>query len=475
MSNVDHSPHILQACEQTIHDVAELRGSSADGSRSPVDLEQTGVIQMQLIHRTGLAAVAAILALAWAGCGSSSSTAANQSTSNDATNGSASTDTTTAPSTSTRATSGLPQSSVPQLVVCASGNFYVVASDSSATVSTPFAYGPRGSFTFANSLGSCGLESDISPSLDFSKWAATSQSSDGSTVAGYVNANSDVFTDLSGRRSSYSGGTVTDRNPMFSPTGELWWTIETGYDYGDSSNVATDLWHASVSGTGAEKWGSSQGDIGGFTPSGEPSPYPIFPSPSGKVLMFASFALDSGSIYYIADANQVNGKCLEKAASGFYSMAYSVSSACPGVASTNNLGSNTPLSVCGFAGMVSDTAFVCLNSSGSSSYYESIPFTLSGTQVKVGKPTQLTPPTLLSVADLGVSPDGKTLWYDLNQNDGSRTLYEVPTSGYSANPTSFSPQISAGGQPITLDQTSPEGWLWNGTYIPLQPSIIQSG
>jgi hypothetical protein len=435
----------------------------------------TGGPRARLSRRAGFCVVCVALALSVVSCGNASPTTSASPSSSSSAAASPPRVTGSPTSTSTQTTSGRPQSSVPQLVVCAGGNFYAVPPGSSDTVTTPFAYGPTGTFSFANSEGSCGDNSDISPAPDFSKWAATSQTSDGSTVAGYVAANSDTFTDLSGHTSSYSGATVTDRNPMFSPTGELWWTVQTGYDYGDDSTVPTDLWQASVSGSGAEKWGSSEGDIGGFTPTGDPSPYPIFPSPSGKVLMFASFDMDSGSIQYIADANQVSGKCLEKAANGFYSLAYSVSKTCPGVADTSNLGRNSPLNVCGFAGMISDSAFVCLNTSGSSTYYESIPFTLSGTHIEIGRPTQLTPPTELSVADLGVSPDGQTLWYEVNQNDGSRTLYEVPTSGYSANPESYSPEISAGGQPTTIDQLSPEGWLWNGKYIPLQPSIIYEG
>ena len=440
---------------------------------------------MRLMSRTGLAAVAVTIALSCASCGSSSSSAVYSPSSSSPSTSYATTGTAPATSTSSQTTGGLSQSSVPQLVVCGGGNFYAVPPDSSGTVTTPFAYGPTGSFSFANSnnpSGSCGTDADISPSPDFSKWAATSQTPDGSTVAGYVDANSASFTDLSGHTSSYSGATVTDSNVMFSPTGELWWN--------DHNN---QVWYASPSGGAAVDYGSGQ--IGGFTPDGQPSPNQIFASPSGNVLMFADFSADAdglGVIVNIADANKVNGKCLEQATATSSSGEadaqsgwgdYSLSSACPGVANTSNLSQNTPMNACGsspgaqhdcgFAGMISDSAFACLDSSGSSTYYESVPFTLSGTQITIGKPTQLTPPTQLSVTDIGVSPDGKTLWYELNQNDGSSTLYEVPTSGYSANPESFVPEISVGGQPTTVDNLSWEGWLWNSKFIPLQPPIQQ--
>jgi hypothetical protein len=375
------------------------------------------------------------------------------------------TPTTTTPGAAPTGSDGLPDSSEAQLVVCAAGDFYAVGPDSSGSVSTPFAKGPTGQYTFGNSVGSCGINVQPSPSPDFSTFAATSDVSDGSTVAGFVDAGTDSFTDLSGHdSSSYSGGTVTDDNPMFSPTGDLWWTVETGYNYGDSSQVPTAIYRASPDGS-SEKWGKGQGQLVSFTPAGDPSPYRVFPSPSGKLLALFEPSQDNQVLagMAVASPDQVDGQCLEKAI-----RAGGLAKNCPGVAEVGS--GNAP--DCSFAGAISDSEVVCLAANGDSTYYESVPFTVSGSKLRFGAPTKITPPTVKSVANLGVSTDGQTLWYELNENGGGRTLYQVPTSTFTADPQSFDPQVDVDGQPTSVTKLSPEGWLWHKHYWPLVPTIF---
>lgn len=361
------------------------------------------------------------------------------------------------------------QSAQPQLVVCSEGNFYAIQTDSSDTIVTPLAYGPTGNFSLKNALGGCGLNADISPAPHFTGWAATSQMPDGSRVAGYVAEGTDDFTGLSGHAESYSGATVMDARPMFSPNGELWWEEESDQapPNGNTNEQGVGfVWHATPPDGGAQKY--AQGSLGGFLPNGEPSPFPAYASPSGHVLVFAQ----NGHVTYVADASQVNGRCAEAASEDFFTDAFTLSASCPGVANTGVHADPTPASSCLFTGMINDEEYACLQVGeevpGGPTYYETVRFALAGGAVTLGEPTPLTPSTQLTAINLGVAPDGKTLWYELRHPNGTTSLYEVPTSGYVSNPRSFSPHVVSGAASAEM---TPEGWLWDGKYTPLTEGL----
>ena len=361
------------------------------------------------------------------------------------------------------------ESAQPQLVVCSEGNFYAIPTDSSNTILTPLAYGPTGSFSLRNALGGCGLNADISPTPRFTNWAATSQMPDGSRVAGFVAAGTDDFTDLSGHRESYSGATVADANPMFSPNGELWWEEESDEPppHGNTNEQGVGfVWHATPPNGSAQKY--ARGSLGGFLPNGEPSPFPAYASPSGQVIVYTQ----NGHVTYVADASQVNGKCAEAASEYFFSDAFPLSTSCPGVANTGVHPDPTPTSSCLFAGMIDDEEYACVQvgeeSPGGPTSYETARFTLAGATVTPGEPTPLTPSTQLTAINLGVAPDGKTLWYELRHPTERRACTRCRRQGMPVTHALSTPHVDSGAPSAEM---SPVGWLWHGKYTPLTEGL----
>jgi hypothetical protein len=256
---------------------------------------------------------------------------------------------------------------------------------------------------------------------------------------------------------------------MIAPsTGDLWWTTASETD------DAGTLYYSPVSnGAPTEASSVSPGVLGGFTPSGQPSPYNVAASPSGSSLAVIFSAPINGNDVngddiVIGSPASLTGACLQAAynASGT-SIGASVSIAdvvqsCPGVA-----GAELPCA--GFVGLVSDTLAACTTANNA---LETVPFSTSGSVITFGTAQQLTPPTQQTISSVELSPDGKTIWFIAQQQSGSEAeVYQVPTSTPTENPQGFNVTLSTPsgveweGVTSTLGNAGAVGWYWKGKFI----------
>jgi hypothetical protein len=377
-----------------------------------------------------LALLAATVTWALAACGSSgasSSTASalaarvareqNEPTEETSTPGSTSTTTTTASS-----------SESPELLLCASEpgsttrQVLALSGGSGGVSASPLASFPNAS------------ESTCAVSPDLTKLAEISETSDGSTVAGYVPTGGGSFVNLSGHNSgSYSDTPVKDEHPMFDPvTGDLWWT----------SNEHS--WSVPVTGGTPHEHGT--GLFGGFGPAGEPAGAQVLTSPDGSLGGTAN--IDVVEAAY--DLRVTIGKARTLTACAGQDQ-------CPGEASIT-----LPASAHTLAGFVSDSAMVCQVYGSGGEQFNLISFKIVGRSIKVVREVSLTPPTQMKLGAALLSPDGKTLWY-IGARSGSEqgSLYVVPTSTPTAEPSPVS--ITPTSSLTTTDQMI--GWRWHGRVV----------
>jgi hypothetical protein len=400
-----------------------------------------------------LAALPVCCCLILSACGNSAGpSSAGLGTSNEST-----TTPTTMPIVTTTQASPAP---TPELVVCTEGQYFAIPSGTSGTVSPLVSVNQRNSAVSDN----CS-----SLSSDLTKVAATESVSDGSTDAGYVTIQTDAFTDLSGHVTNYSGNTVTDGDPTFAPnTGDLWWT--TGSNGEDGA-----LYYAPMPNGPPSLAYTMPGEIGGFTPSGQASPIPVYTSPSGTSLAVAGGCggFDCSQNFVIGSANTLTGECLQNADNSFGN--FGAPQSCPGASSSDPTdcsasGDCNPFPCSNLLGLISNTSVACETSN---SAFETIPFSISGASVTCGSPIQLTPPTQQTVSDATLSPDGQTIWYFAAQPSGSgAAVYEVPTSTPTPNPQGFMPTLSTSSGSVAATSLTGNnvevGWYWKGKFISLQ-------
>ncbi len=399
-------------------------------------------IAPSLTRRALVSIVISSAAFCLSACGSGQSSAPPSTVSNPGPSSTISTPTTTAAAVS------------PELVFCSQGQYFAIPPGSSASVSPLVTVNQDESTKVADDCTSL--------SSDLTKVAATESEADGSMDAGYVTVKSGQFTDLSGHSTNYSGSTATDTHPTFAPgSGDLWWMTD------DSQNVGGTLNFSSIPGGTPSTAGS--GNIGGFTPSGEASPEPIYASPSGDDLgvIGASVGSLSGPVFSVGPPTGLTGSCLE--ADWWFSTGFDLNK-CQGVASGsvpcppgNPPMCPTPV------GLINDSTALFFNSDNS---FEILPFSISGATLTFGSPTQLTPPTQQKITDAVLSPDGQTLWFLGTQISGADSaVYEVPTSHPTSAPPAFTPTLSTSSGPVspsTLSGSNVEvGWYWKGAFSPI--------
>ena len=422
-----------------------------------------------------------LLSFSLVGCGASHSTTSSVTTTPTTVAHTSSTHGPTVRLT-TSTTTFLQASSSPEMVFCDIQGTYAVPLRSSSTVGLPLIPSLKCAPTAEVSLN------DYSP--DLSMTTDSSTESDGSQVVGYQKVDGTElgpFVDLSGHETGYSGSTVDDGDELFNPiTGDLWWTRAAGPIYGDMY-FSPGAGHLPVD--------RGKGITGSFMPNGEPSPVgPADTSPSGGMLAIRIIDSYDDEDIVLGTPHDLTGSCLEKAwnqaatASNVEdsqedrgdAMLGLIPTTCAGV---TVLGLPSPGAVaegiasvvdsCAtFLGLISDSRMVCETSDANGSYFDAVPFTLSGGKFFAHDPIRLTPSTEQTVAIAGMSPDGRTLLYSAEQQQSSvSTLYEVPTSAYSATPASYSPSIPVqGGQESSLADFEGLGvvlgWVSHGKLVP---------
>jgi hypothetical protein len=387
----------------------------------------------RIVVLAGLAA----LPLAAVGCGSSGKSAATTRASKASA---------AAPAAKTPATKPAASSStnVPELIICE-------ADSQTSGELDAFSSRPTGvtSVLLTHFAARCSESANLYTfSSDLSKMATTSQSSDGSTVAGYDPANNGTFVDLSGHHNnSYSNAQVTDSNPLFNPaTGELWW------------NSNGHMWAASASGGPPEDEGP--GEIAAFTASGEPlQPNEgLVDSPGGlQAAVRGGNNGTGGPSLAIAKPNVLTPACQKRV--------LDTGRQCPGVTMVP-IDNDPNGSACKFTGFVSNSEFVCLVGGGGGEQFDL--FSIDSSKHRATYTMALTPPTNLKLGRGYVSPDGKTLWYTGIHEDPEETaqeqlhLFVVPTDSYSAEPSPAA--VTA---PESLNSNGAViAWRWHGHLLP---------
>lgn len=428
----------------------------------------------------------------------------------------------------------------PELVVCDFDVLYGIPVRSSGDVATPLAQGPSGTFAYRNEsningpVGTCqdtNGNNNPDPSPDLTKFAETKQVSDGSDVAGYVRAGASNFVEASQATSGYAAVPVEDQSVQFSGSGSLWWI-----DTRNAANGKVLFWEARPSSSSRaqletpvlvetlDDWDADlDGGISGqnATMEGDQGPTASLlpagalvaePSLSGADERTAALLIPDGFSpedctsqsdnvvpegecpgVWVGTPAALSSQCVWTAVDK--ALAFDKPSTCPGVV-------ELPSPPCSPVGLAASHELVCIKDDtpegyqttiGSTSQYLAVPFSLF--DKSWGKAVPLTPKTDQAVTTLGVSPDGRTLWFDASDDanaaasDPPNSLYEVPTSGYAAAPTSYRATIrqplparmsetEVEGDPDVLATVSaadvdPIGWWWHGRFTPL-PALLTS-